>query len=457
MDVYGAALRNVLFPAWERLRGRPTFGLLEYLQKTETASAEELDDLRTGFLRRLLRHAYRHTSYYRARFDAIGMVPEDVKTVADLATLPLLERVDAQTSLEERTSPSGPSVVVTKGSSGTTGQPMIVRYNAESRHWRDAVRWRGYGWAGYRPGDKAVHYWGTTATPPGRLGRWKVEVDHRLRRDHYVDCGLRSEEQMRAVADLIRRERPRVILAYSQAGGDLARFINDQGLRDWEDTPVLCGAEAVWPRDREAMMAAFGGVFETYGCREFMMMGTECEVHDGLHEAMENLVVEIIVREPDGTTRPARPGEEGDVVVTDLHNLACPLIRYVTGDLAVERATVPCACGRTLRRFGPVQGRVTDTLRDRNGNAVNGLMFNILFTSLHVHARQFQAIQRADGRITLRVVPHEGGAWPPAADRVAHDWVAKYLPGLPFGVEVVDEIPLTAAGKRRYVIVEKPG
>src|SRR5205085_8745738 len=96
----------------------------------------------------------------------------------------------------------------------------------------------------------------------------------------------------------------------------------------------------------------------------------------------ETMIVELVVREKDGTTRAARPGETGEVVITDLHNLAQPLIRYVGGDSAVARPAVPCKCGRTLPRIGPIEGRVTDTLRDGRGNPVNGLLFSILFVSV---------------------------------------------------------------------------
>jgi phenylacetate-CoA ligase len=457
MDVYGTVLRSVLFPAWERLRGRPTVPLVEYMRRSERASRDELEDLRAGLLRRLLRHAVRHTAYYRARFAALGIAPEDLAGSEDVIRLPLLERADAQGSLESRTADAPPRVAVEKGSSGTTGQPMIVRYNAESRHWRDAARWRGYGWAGYRYGDRALHFWGSAAIPPGRLDRWKIEVDHALRRDTYIDCGKRDDDHLATVVAAIRRIRPRAILAYSQAGAELARFVNRTGARTWDTIPVICGAERVFPADREAMIAAFGpAVFETYGCREFMLMGSECEHHDGLHETMENLIVEIVVREPGGGLRPARPGEQGEVVVTDLHNLACPLIRYVTGDLAVARADTPCACGRTLRRFGPVEGRVVDTLRDADGAPVNGLTFNILMVSLGDKVKQFQAHQAADNHITLRLVPKDG-VLDPGIERVARDFVGKYMKGVPLTIEVVPEIPLTAAGKRRYVIVDKPG
>jgi phenylacetate-CoA ligase len=81
-----------------------------------------------------------------------------------------------------------------------------------------------------------------------------------------------------------------------------------------------------------------------------------------MHTAMENLIVEVIVREPAGTVRAAQPGEIGEVAITDLHNLACPRIRYLTGDVAVARAESRCACGRGLVSIGSIDGRVTETL-----------------------------------------------------------------------------------------------
>jgi hypothetical protein len=69
--------------------------------------------------------------------------------------------------------------------------------------------------------------------------------------------------------------------------------------------------------------------------------------------------------------------------------------------------------------------------------------------------RQFQAIQHIDGALTLKVVPR-GATLDPAVERLAREFVGKYMPGTRVQLDVVSEIPLTAAGKRRLVIVEKP-
>jgi len=455
MDLYGRLLHDVLFPGFEALRGRPTVGLMRYLDRTQWASHDELVAIQSGYLRRLIRHAYQHTAWYRRILDERGLSPEDIRTPEDLHRLPLLERDLARGSIEGRTSSAPPFATVKKVTSGSTGQPMMVAYNSESRYWRDATRWRGYGWAGYRPGMKAVHYWGFGLTAKERKTRWKMQLDRALNRNFYIDCTLRSDEHLAGVVEQIRRFRPEILVTYSQAGAYLARYVLRTGSRAWGEVPVILGAERLWDHDRQAIQGAFGPAFETYGSREFMLTGAECPAHDGMHQSMETQIVEIIVRNPDGTTRAARPGESGEVVVTDLHNLAVPYLRYVNGDVAVQRAPGKCACGRWLDRIGPIEGRTLEILRDAKGGPVGGTMFAVLFLYLVDHALSYQVIQHADDHLSVRVVPIGGaGTLPAASHQFIHDFCARYLPGVPVTVEEVADIPAGPAGKRRLVVVE---
>lgn len=456
MDLYRPVLAKALFPAFEAARGRPTVPLLRYLRETERWPLERLRDLQAGLLRRLVRHAYRHTAHYRALLDERGLSPEDFTSPEDVAKLPLLDRGTMRATLDARTASAPPAVAIRKTTSGSSGEPVQVRYNAESRHWRDAVRWRGYGWGGYEIGMRALHYWGFL---PGEVITWwkqrKMDVDRLFKRDRYLDCTPRDDRSLAEVVAEIRRFRPHVIVAYASGAAALARFINERGLRAWDAIPVLTGAERLLAPDRAAIEAALGPAFDTYGCREVMLIGSECELHDGMHTAMENLLVELVVREPDGRVRAARPGEAGEVVITDLHNLACPMIRYVNGDLATARADAPCGCGRTLRRIGPIEGRVTETLFDGAGNPVGGLVFNILLGVIGHAIRNFQVVQRADRRIVFKLVPVEGDRLPEREAQLLRGFADKYLPGAPFEIDYVAEIPLSPAGKRRVVVVEK--
>jgi phenylacetate-CoA ligase len=455
MDTYGALLANALFPVFESVRGRPTVSLLRYLSASERWPADVLRDIQTGFLRRLLRHAYRHTRYYRHLLDERGLRPEDFTSPFDLTKLPLLDRTTLRATMVDRTASAPPVGVIRKTTSGSSGQPVEVLYNAESRHWRDAIRWRGYGWGGYRIGMRALHYWGFV---PHATSTWwkrtKVAADRLVKRDLYLDCTPRGDADLAHVVERVRRFRPSVIVAYASGAGALARFVNQHGLRDWDPISVLTGAEALLPHDRSEIERAFGPAFDTYGCREMMLLGAECEAHDGLHTSMENLIVEVIVRDRDGSVRAAQPGEVGEVVITDLHNLACPMIRYVNGDLAVARGDERCACGRGLVRIGPIQGRSTETMFDGAGRPVGGLVFNILFSTIGQVARSFQVVQRADRSVVFKLVPYEGRTLPSREAQILRAHAERYLPGVPFAIEVVDDIPLTEAGKRRVVVVE---
>ncbi len=455
MDFYGPLLAKALFPAFEAARGRPTVPLLRYLQGTERWTPEELRDLQVGLLRRLMRHAYLHTAHYRDVLDERSLRPEDFNSVEDLQHLPLLDRDTVIATLDSRLAGAGPKAVIKKSTSGTTGQPVVVKYNAESRHWRDATRWRAYGWGGYRIGMRALHYWGFGPPAASWTKRKKVMLDRAIKRDLYVDCTPRSEEALHAAVASVRRFQPHVMIAYSAGAAALAKFVVENKLRSWKDIPVLVGAERLWPHDRALIEEAFGPAFETYGCREVMLIASECEAHKGMHASMETMVVELVVREGE-RVRLAKSGEAGEVAITDLHNLACPMIRYVTGDVAVAHGDDVCGCGRGLVRIGPIEGRVTETLRDGRGNPVGGLVFNILFGVLDHVALRFQVVQKLDGSIVMKVVPNGSSRLPDNALAAIDGFAAKYLPGAPFAIEYVDDIPLTAAGKRKVVVVERP-
>jgi phenylacetate-CoA ligase len=429
--------------------------LVRYLNTTERWSVEALRSLQVSLLRRLLGHAYRHTAYFREVMDSRSLSPQGFSSIEDLSKLPLLERDTVRATMQSRLANAEPFPVVTKSTSGTTGEPVVVKYNAESRHYRDATRWRGYGWGGYQIGMRALHYWGMGPASPSWFKRSKVVLDRTLKRDLYVDCIPRSEQALTAAAQAVQRFRPQVMVAYSAGAGALSRFVIENRLRTWQDIPVLVGAERLWPQDRAAIEEAFGPAFETYGCREVMLMASECEAHAGMHVSMETMIVEIIVREPDGTIRAARPGETGEIVTTDLHNLACPMIRYVNGDLGVAHGDEVCRCGRGLTKIGPIEGRTTDTLRDARGNSVGGLVFNILFGVMDQVASKFQVVQRVDGSIVMKVVPEVGDQLPEPSSRAIHAFADKYLPETPFQIEYVADIPLTVAGKRKVVVVER--
>lgn len=452
-DMYGEFVARVLFPAWETgVQRRGTLKILRELERNQWRSLDELQAFQLGELRRLLAHAHANVPYYRRLMDEAGMAPDSLRHTGDLRKLPILTRPLERQIGDERRSTAPPLPTICKRTGGTTGEPLMVRYDVDSDYWREAIKLRGYGWAGHRTGDKTLHFWGVSVRPDNRLlPRIKRELGRAAKRQHYFNCSPRGPEELSALVRFIHEERPSAIIAYAQAAADLARYVNRTGLRTWDDMTVICGAERLFPADRAEMEQAFGpDVFETYGCREVMLIGTECKAHDGLHLSMENLLVELVVRDGD-RERPAEPGERGEVVITDLHNYGMPFIRYATGDVAVAMEPTACACGRAHPRIASVEGRVTETLHDSHGNAIDGMIFNLIVALLDDVA-QFQAVQHPDSSITLKLLPKKEIS-EDSLSQLRYEF-GRFIPDTEVDIEIVDDIPLTAAGKRKIVTVE---
>jgi phenylacetate-CoA ligase len=308
VDLYGPLFRSVLLPLWEgALRGRPTVRLWRELERTQWLSLDELLARQAADLRALVAHVHAHVPFYRKRFDEAGIGPDAIRGPDDLRRLPIFSSADLRGTQADRSSTASPLPSIKKTTGGSTGRPLEFGYDDLSERWRLAVKMRGYRWSGYRPGDRAVHFWGSLPVKRSRQQLLKIRLDRALRRDHYVDCGRIDDQVLALAVAEIRRVRPHALVCYAQAGAALARYVVERGVRDWKDLPVICGAETLTPGDRAVMTEAFGpGVFETYGCREVMLVAAECPAHAGLHLSTENLVVELVVRE-NGSERPAAP------------------------------------------------------------------------------------------------------------------------------------------------------
>ena len=464
-DLYTPLFSQLFLPAWERLRGRDTLAILRSLLASQWWSTDELRAHQETDLRALLHQAHQHVPAYRRRIDDAGVDPATMR-LADLSRLPLLTREAVREEAASFVSTAG-GPMLTKSTSGTTGTPFRFQYSARSEIYRQAVKLRGYGWAGAIPGKRTLHYWGPPAVAPAGWKARKVAMDRALRRELYLDCARQGPDDLERTVAVLRKFQPQVLVGFTQGTVELARYINERGRRDWPALRVVCGAERLFPHDRPVLEAAFsepGGVFETYGCREFMLMASECPAHAGLHTSMENLIVEIV----DGNGRPVGPGETGQVAVTDLHNPGMPLVRYLTGDLAQRLADGDqrCACGRGLARIAGLEGRQSDLLYGHDGRRVPGLIINALFAAQGGRVRQFQLLQRKDRSLLLKVAPQAPvppGGVPMAtidADTQAmledvKRKVQSYFGALPLTVEVCADIPVLPSGKRRYVVVER--
>jgi phenylacetate-CoA ligase len=166
-----------------------------------------------------------------------------------------------------------------------------------------------------------------------------------------------------------------------------------------------------------------------------------------LHVNSERVVLRVVRQ--DG--RDAAAGEQGQVVMTHLRNAVMPFINYALGDLAV--AGRPCPCGRGFPTIEQIEGRTSETLRTPAGKTIaGGALCNFLMFGVKVAPRlaEFQAVQVADNRVVLRVVPgsHFNQEF---AGRLRHELERFLGPGMEASVETVDRLELERSGKRLLI------
>jgi phenylacetate-CoA ligase len=352
------------------LSPRPTQSL-HGLEPIERASRDELAALQLERLRTVLSRAYQRIPLYRARFDAAGVHPDDVRDLSDLARFPFTVKDDLRGHY-----PFGMLAVPREqlarihASSGTTGRPTVVGYTrGDIDTWARLVA-RSMRAAGVRPGDLVHVAYGYGLFTGGLGAHYGAEA---LGCSVIPMSGGQTEKQIRLITDL----EPDVIMvtpSYMLAIGD---EFEREGLdpRASSLRVGIHGAEPWTESMRREIEERFGlDAVDIYGLSEIMGPGvaSECvETKDGLHVWEDHFFPEII----DPATGEVLPdGQSGELVFTTLTKEAQPLIRYRTRDLTV---LLP-GTARTMRRMARIGGRSDDMLIVRGVNVFPSQVEEIL-------------------------------------------------------------------------------
>jgi phenylacetate-CoA ligase len=187
-----------------------------------------------------------------------------------------------------------------------------------------------------------------------------------------------------------------------------------------------------------------GPVFDYYGSRDAGAIAGECRARAGLHVFSDLTRVEVL--RDDGS--PCPPGEAGEVVVTNLHEHAMPLIRYRTGDRAFWLGR-GCSCPLGYPLLSSPAGRLGDFIRAPSGREIHGEFFTHLFYGIDGVAR-FQVRQIAPASLEI-LVQACGTPDAKALERVREASADRF--GAPeVALKIVDMIEPGPSGKHRFVL-----
>jgi len=398
-----------------------------------------------ALLGKTLEHAVTTVPHYR------GVVsPEEAREdpLGALAGFPLLSRDVVRDRWREMLSEHGDrDKWIENTSGGSTGEPVKLLQDPEHLALTVAAREVYSTWAGGGLGEPELYIWGSEKDLEGSAEA-RNRFGNRLLRRSLLNAFLLTEETIEAILAQLQSGPPHLVIAYAQAGYEVARFAARKGIAVPRQRGMIATAGTLYDFMREQMEETFGcRVLNRYGSRETGDMAGECEHRTGLHVLPWTCHVEVVGADGE----PVGPGEEGEIAVTGFTNRAMPLVRYLIGDRArLPEREIPCPCGRRTQMLAEVTGRSVDTFLGPDGQMVDGEYFTHLMY-FRPWLRQFQVVQRAPAEVVFRVACE---AEMPAADR--EEIVAKTKSVLGEGCAVefeqVETIAPSASGKLRYTI-----
>jgi len=359
---------------------------------------EAVRALQSRRLQRLVWHAYRAVSFYRERLAHHGVHPRDIRGLDDLGALPIIDKAELRAAPLQATLARGiqPDALLTRRTSGSSGQPFAVRRTWTEERLLQMLRIRARLQIGLRPSDRRV----VVKEPPldgkGRTHLGQLLQGVGLFHREVVSCLLPVEEMARLVA----HHRPDVVSGYPSALQQIASHLLDEGRVVVRPRLVSTGGEPLSAAARSTIEAAFAApVYDFYANQELNLLASGCPRGGALHVCEQGVILEVV---RDG--RAVAEGESGEVIATGLRSFAMPFIRYRVGDLAT-RGAASCSCGQPCSTLSGIQGRSPQYLELPDRRVHPFAITGPLLTDHSAWIDQHQLIQESASLVRLRVRP----------------------------------------------------
>lgn len=413
------------------------------------ASRELIEAHQLSRLKKLLLHAANSSEFYRKRFQEVGFLAAEVKSLNDVSVLPFLTKGDLNSSMAEILSTRYKRVELVESSTGgSSGVPLTFYRDREVTAVRRSQDYFFNARLGIYPGMKRAWVWGSPLDAL-QLEKFKARVANFLGdRAIYFYSFDATQETSKQFLEAINLHHPKAIFAYPNMLAAMAELARDSNIKMRKVGRVIVTAEPLYGWQRELFAEVFGAeTYERYGSREIGTVASEGYDHVGMHIFEPTYYLEVI----DENGLPVQYGQMGELVVTDLYNRAMPLIRYRTGDMVrIEEASA--RSGTCWRRITAVGGRVVDLVYRLDGSRIAGEAIIMSLRTAGVR-NKVQVVQNTPQSLTVKhlyseaILPEVQAAFQEKINEVLGGEIAIEYAG-------VAELPYDKSGKYRYVTSE---
>lgn len=414
------------------------------LMKSQWFSVDEIAELQNDRLRNLIMHAYNTVPYYNKLFKDKGLMPEDISQVSDLPKIPLLSKetirrnpiyVCSKMMLNTRD-------IFVLGTSGTTGTPLKIYCDKESRKRNYAFFNRLRSWNNIKIGDKRVTFGGKVIIPPNPrkpiFWRYDINENNWLFSSYHM-----SEDNLRYYYKNLLAIQPDEIVSYPSSISVLAKYIFQNKLTKIRPRAIMTSAETLLQHQRELIEDQFEcKITDQYSSAEMSHFISQCE-KGNYHIHPEYGIVEVVNK----NGKPVGSGEPGEIVCTSFINYTMPLIRYRLGDVLIL-SDEKCSCGRNFPTVSQIIGRMDDILIAPDGRPL--VRFSPTIRGMQ-GLYETQIIQTHKDTLVVNMVVDPGFS-AKDVDKFRKELTRRTGSGMKIQINFIDNIPKDKNGKFRTVI-----
>lgn len=400
-------------------------------------SVEKIQKYQLGLMKQRLAEARARVPLYAGRLPEA----ESIQSLADWSKLPSLTKQDLLARpFQDRLHPdyAVDDLIVSK-SSGSTGQALDVYYDRASFYY--------FVLAGFRLYMMAFSYWPWRRQTYIYTSPYPFDSLFGLFPMRFISTLTPIEETLAK----LRQHPPDLLVCYPSHLRALVDQMKPADFARIRPSAVNVNSEmssAVERANLGAKLSSF--VFDDYSSEELTRIASQCR---GLqYHLFEDVnYIEIV----DDKGQPVPDGTVGNIVGTNLHNRAMPLLRYMQGDRGAVRVS-NCSCGRRFRVLEKLEGRRNDSFLLPDGRLLSsGFLLDLtyeIFLSYEQAVRAFCLLQDKPDVWTLELVP--GSHWTSELERkIPADLAAKLNePSVRIELRIVSQVTRTASGKANPII-----
>lgn len=278
--------------------------------------------------------------------------------------------------------------------SGSSGNPFHAFQNADKRRRVIAELAYIHDSVGWKIGDRYVFLRAWT----GHYNR----LNFQQFKQNFIPIEVTrfDANAMNNLRETLKKDkRIEVIIGYSSSLSELAAYMLEQG-----DTPdmfsirvIIADSDTLTPEGKANLERVFGcPVINRYDNEEQGILAFTRPYTNELTVNSASYFIEILAMDSD---YPAKPGETGRVVVTDMYNKAMAFIRYDTGDLAIAGELE----GKRCLTMKSLQGRTSDVIFATDGTTIYSPTVNNYFCDFY-DVKKYQLVQCGVGEFDLYLV-----------------------------------------------------